>query len=326
MTMSPNTNDPPRKAVFFFCPNLALDPVAAHILAASRRQLPLAETKQRIDGALVLRHTDARGNSFDYVSLGDVLSHDYRRFAPVLEMYSDADFAVLVNWHAGQNAPDSVLTCHTTGDVASGVFGAVHPLWTRNTLLALEAARRELGLDTFTTVSEATHWSGVPHQGEPEWIRWFPVPLVDVEIGSSPRCWSDPSAAEAVARALPRVFDPTPDDARVVLCLGGVHVERAFCEPILATAGERRAFAPSHILPNHWLMTGGYDTPVGMAKIEAALASTVGPTHAIVFHDNLKGPIKAAAREVAARRGIPAFRHQALREPARTGLWPEAVG
>jgi len=225
-----------------------------------------------------------------------------------------------VNWHAGKNAPDAILTVHTTGDVISGIFGLADPIATRNLVLALEDNRRAAGLETFTTMTEATHWSGVPYGGSPAWIPQYPVPLVDIEIGSSPASWANATAVEVVARSLPQVFTPPAAPLRSLLCVGGVHVEPAFVGAVLATR-TTSPLAVSHILPNHWVVDGAYDTAAGRAKLDACVASILGGVHGIVFHDNLKGAYKAQVRLLAEQLGVPAFKHQALRQPHTLPLW-----
>ena len=54
--------------------------------------------------------------------------------------------------------------------------------------------------------------------------------MVDIEVGSDPKCWNDRTACRALARTLTHVFD---DDGAVVhniLCVGGVHFEPNFAE------------------------------------------------------------------------------------------------
>jgi D-tyrosyl-tRNA(Tyr) deacylase len=305
----------PRSAVFFFCMDRGKDPVAAAVFAASARRLELAETGAVVDGHPVLRHRDAAGDVFDYVRTDQVVSHAYPRYLPLLrERFAGHDFAALVNWHEGMNAPDGILCAHTTGDVPSGTFGAADPGLFRNLIRGLEQSRAELGLARFRTLTEATHWSGVPHGGAPELIPSYPVPLVDVEIGSAPESWSDPAAAEAVARALPRVFAPEPPELRSLLCVGGVHFESAFTAAVL-DAGGGPPLAVSHILPNQWVASGGYEGPAGLAKLAAAAASIRGGVHGVVFHDNLKGTLKDQLRGLALGLQVPAFQHKKLRRP-----------
>jgi D-tyrosyl-tRNA(Tyr) deacylase len=257
-----------------------------------------------------------------YVRTDEVISHNYARYlAPLNAYFADCTFAAVVNWHEGMNAPDAIFTVHTTGDVVSGIYGAAHPIYTRNMLRALDWQRQSAGLTTFTTMTEGTHWSGVPYGSSPEMITAYPVPLVDIEIGSNEASWSNSTAIEVVARALLDVFDATEDGRlRSLLCLGGVHLETAFSNPVLASSSDY-PLAISHILPNQWIVAGEYETLEGLKKLEACLQSIVGGVHAIVYHDNLKGPYKAQARLLARELQIPCFKHQLLRNVQQLPLW-----
>lgn len=47
----------------------------------------------------------------------------------------------VVNWHGGKNAPDKILTVHSTGDVVGKIFAPSNPIYLRNLLLAIEENR-----------------------------------------------------------------------------------------------------------------------------------------------------------------------------------------
>jgi D-tyrosyl-tRNA(Tyr) deacylase len=311
---------PPRKAVYFFCCDPARDPVAHRVFDAVLRLQQPEATEIVIDGQPVLRSTDEAGDAFYYVRLDEVLSVDYPRYLPVLEQHLSAfDFAGIINWHEGRNAPDAILTVHTTGDMVSGYFGPADPRCTRNLLLAIEENRRECGLDGFVTTSEATHWSGIVYGGAPELIPRYPVPLVDIEIGSTPESWSNRAAAEVLARSLTRVFGEQDAEVRSLLCVGGAHFEPAFSAAVLHRE-HQPPLAVSHILANQWLGAGAYDSEPGYAKLEACARSIRGGLHAIAFHDGIRGRYKAQLRRLGEQLGIPAFKHQALQEPEDLSL------
>jgi D-tyrosyl-tRNA(Tyr) deacylase len=313
------------KAVYFFCRDLTKDPVAPRVFAAAVELSSPREAGFAVDGDPVLVSRGANGESFFYVRTEVVLSHDFARYLPALrERFDDFDFAGLVNWHGGERAPDGILTVHTTGDVVTGNYGPAHPLYTRNLLLALEANRKRAGLDAFRVTTEATHWSGIPYGGRPELIPEFRAPLVDVEIGSAPGSWADPLAARAVALSLQEVFTGREADGRLrsLLCAGGVHLEAVFASAVLDSTDER-PLAVSHILPNNWVVEGGYDQESALDKLEACLRSIDGGVHAIVVHDDLKGRYKATFRSAAERLGVPLLKHRALRAPGELPLWAD---
>jgi D-tyrosyl-tRNA(Tyr) deacylase len=310
----------PRKVVYFFCDDLTKDPVALHVWNAVQHLVEATPSGDEIDGRPVLVARNQNGTEFHLVRTSDVLSHDYSRYLPqVCQLYGAFDFAGLINWHEGSNAPDRVLTVHTTGDLPSGQFGPADPLFTRHLMLAMERNRRGLGLESFSVVFEGTHWSGVVYGGDPASIATLKVPLVDIEIGSSPSAWSTPEAAAVLARSLFDAFAPIPEPpVKSLLCVGGIHVEPAFRAAVLESDPDR-PLAVSHILPNQWL--DGYDTDEGELRFRACADTIRGGIDAIVFHDNLRGSVKARLRTLGDSLGIPAFKHQRLRRLSELPLW-----
>jgi D-tyrosyl-tRNA(Tyr) deacylase len=269
-----------------------------------------------IDEEPVRKYTDPSDNSFFLVRTQKVVSHGYDRYLPVMYSYfADFDVAGIITWHAGENAPDNILTSHTTGDVDSGNFGPANPQYLRNLLLAMEKNRVKAGLDDFFVTTEATHWSGMVYGGvSAEMIARYPVPMLDIEIGSSPACWSNETAARVLAESLFSIFESDGRRVRNLLCAGGVHFERAFSGAVFQEWDDC-AYGVSHILANQWLITGRYDDEGGPEKLEACVTSIHGGIEAITFHDNLKGVYKDRFRALAAEYGIPVFKHQNLRRP-----------
>ena len=295
------------KAVYFFCRDRDLDPASMHVFDVLTKLAAPVETDVVVDGEPVLSVDDR----FLLVRTEDVLSHDYPRYLPMLnEHFGEADFGAVVNWHEGENAPDRVLTVHSTGDVPAGEWAPAAPALMRSLMLALEDERAKAGLD-FAVVTEATHWSGIPYGGTPDMVPQYPVPLYDVEIGSSPSAWADPTAHEVVARALLRLFERADEAVPAVLCGGGVHVETAWSTPVL-----QGAYAVAHHLPNQWLVTGTYDDEAADAKLDACVASVRGGVQLVALHDKLKATYKEPFRRLAERLGVPVVKHQALRKAA----------
>lgn len=306
------------KAAYFFCTDLTEDRSAHYTFAAVQQRYAPKSTPLMVDGRPVLRHEDTDGNVFLFVQTQQVLSHNYPHYLPILNThFADCDVAGIVNWHEGVHAPEAIFCAHTTGDMLSGHFGAANPRLTRAVLLALEASRQTLGLEQYTTLSEATHWSGLPHGGNPALLRQYPVPVLDIEIGSSPPYWTDPQAADAVALALTDVFNHIAPHTQSLLCAGGVHFERSFTNAVLATTGDS-ALAVSHILPNQWLESGHYDTPEGLKKLRACVATIAGGVDAIILHAKMKGTYKNTFRALGAELGVPVRKHKALRQYLRS--------
>ncbi len=306
---------PSKKAVFFLCVD-PFDHVAGAVFQASRDAFPLTETDISVDGNRALCSGDGFGNLVFFVPTRKVVSHDYVRYLPEMQRsFSDCDIAGIVTWHAGENAPDKIFTAHTTGDVASGNFGPAAPGYMRNILLAMEGYRREEGLEEYRVTTEATHWSGMVYGGgAPEMIPEFPVPMIDIEIGSSPESWNDERAAKVLAKSLGSVFTSDGKRVRNLLCAGGVHFDPSFAGAVFQEWDDC-AFGVSHILANQWLVSGRYEEPSGEERLENCVRSIAGGIEGIVFHDNLKGVYKDRFRALGAEYGIPVFKHQALRRP-----------
>lgn len=306
----------PRKAVYFFCTGPAYDPVAGTVYRKLPEIYDLNKTDIVIDDNPVLSYTDSSGNVFYFVSTRKVVCHDYNNYLPIMNrFFSECDFAGLVTWHEGQNAPDRVLSVHTTGDAESGYFAPADPVYMRNLMLGLERNRMEMGLEDFRVTTEATHWSGVVYDGgTPDMIPLFPVPIYDIEIGSTPESWSEEKAAITIAKALGEVFNGDGRKLKNLLCAGGIHFEPSFANAVLHSWGDN-AFGITHILANQWLITGQYDGSLGQNKLEACVASIKGGIQGITFHDNLKGAYKEQLRVLGRKLGVPVFKHQLLRRP-----------
>lgn len=312
-----------KKAVYFFCVG-SIERVAGNVLRSVMELYDLHETGLDVDGHRVLRTTDEAGAEYHFVSIDKVLSHDYPRYLPMLEEhFTDFDIAGLVTWHGGKNAPRGILTAHTTGDVASGNFGPADPARMRALLAAIERNRATAGLEGFRVLPEATHWSGAVYDGgSPSLIPRYPVPLLDIEIGSEPESWSNPEAARVIARSLTEIFAEDGRRVRNLLCAGGIHFEPSFAAAVFQAWGES-AFGISHILANQWLVSGGYEGGAGLARLAACADSIRGGIEGIAFHDNLKGVYKDQLRELGRARGVPVFKHQVLRRPDDIPWRPE---
>lgn len=175
--------------------------------------------------------------------------------------------------------------------------------------------RIDVGLEDFRITTKATHWSGIINKGgTPDMIPQFPVPLVDIEIGSTQISWSNYLAAKVIALALADVFNSSTKELKNLLCVGGVHFEQAFANAVLQT-WDNYAFGISHIIPNHWLASGQYEGEDGQAKFKNCVESIKGGISGIAFHDNLKVVYKGQIRLLGKKYNIPVFKHKLLRRP-----------
>ena len=297
-----------KNIVYFFCIDPQIDPVANSVLNYLKNNYPLQNTGDFCDDYNILSYN--KGDySYYCVSINDVLSHNYEKYLPfVKEKFSDCEFAGIVNWHAGNNAPDHILTVHSTGDVPSGYFAPSDPVHLKAIYRSLERNRVKFNLDDYHTLIEATHWSGIPYEQSPSLIIEYKVPIYDIEIGSTRASWEDPKAIQTLAESL---FDLNLEDINVtaIVGVGGKHFEECFSEIIMNTEIN---LVPAHILPNQWVANEDYDGPEGREKLKKCIASIKGDVKGIVFHDNLKGMYKQLCRDIAKEYNIACFKHKTL--------------
>lgn len=306
-----------RTGVFFFCMESGRDHVAAPVFEEVLRHYRPESTSVHMEDFPVLQGKDAWGNILLFVRQRNLISYDFARYLPLLqEHFSRADMAAEVNWHGGSNAPDRILTVHSLGDVTRGIFPPAAPEYMRNLLQALEEQRLVQGLEDYTVTTEATHWSGSVQGQNPEDLLSFPVPMVDLEIGSTPECWNNPRAAAVLARSLGEVFRPSPK-LHNLLCVGGVHVEPSFAGAALE---KRIPLGISHILPNQWIVAGEYAGSSGEEKLLRAAKSIPRGISAVVYHNGIKGPYRDRCRNLAENLKIPVIKHKALRDPESLSL------
>lgn len=269
------------------------------------------------DGRDVMMHKDERDNEHYFVPTEVPICWDYTKYLPeMIEKFADCDISGMVTWHEGVSAPPKVLTVHSIGDVNSGVYGPINPIYMRNLLHAIERNRVELGLDEYQTVTEATHWSGTYVTGNaPQLILQYPVPMVDIEVGSDEESWSDRTACKALADALTQVFDSDKKCVHNILCIGGIHFDQNFAQAVF-TECDNETFGVSHIIANQWLVAGEYESENGLAFASAAVDAISGGIEAIAFHDKLKGCYKDLVRSLGEKYHVPILKHQRLRQPS----------
>ncbi len=302
------------KGIYFFCCDPNKDPVASGIFNQVINMYNLQETTHIFDNQPVLKYVDLKGNEFLFAKTEEVLSHNYIKYLSQLEQLNDKyDFAGIVNWHEGKNAPNQILTVHTNSDVASGNFSTANPWLNRNIIQAIENNRLLAGLKEFSTKTEATHWSGVTYQQPAELIPQFTVPLVDIEIGSLPDSWSHPIAAEIIATSLTQVFDKIDqEEVMPILYIGGEHFDQDLTNIAINV---NFPFAFCHHLPNQWFKDYAANQEVGFKYLTKCKDSIIGDLRAIFYHDGMSGPLKTMVKTFAEQHNIPVFKHKALRDP-----------
>ena len=308
----------PGKALYFFCVQEPMHLVGRDVFDKCRELYDMHETDIVVDGYPVMEHVDNHGNIFTFMRQKALVSYEYDRFLPILlEHFKDYDIAGEVNWHAGDNAPDRILTVHSIGDVEAGYFSPAAPQAMRNLLLSLEEHRKEAGLEGFSVTTEATHWTGSIRGGDPSHIPLFPVPLLDIEIGSTSESWENEKAVECLARALVEVFH-RDEELVHILCAGGTHFADVFAQ---AALNRDHPFGVSHILPNQWLVSGGYETEEGCRKMKECANTIPDGIKALFYHEGLKGPYRQTCRALGEELGVPVFKHKKLRKPEGLPIW-----
>jgi D-tyrosyl-tRNA(Tyr) deacylase len=312
-----------KKAVFYLAWDEKIDHVSAQVFKALLEIDTYIQTDIMVDGKPVLMKKDQSGDEFYFVRTEKVLCHDYNRYIPMmLEHFADFDVAGIITWHEGANAPEHIFSVHTTGDVDSGNFGLANPQYMHNVLIALEKNRLDADLEGFTVTTEATHWSGMMFgDSTPEMIIKYPVPIMDIEIGSSEESWKNPEAIKILAKSITEIFKADKLELKNILCAGGKHFESGFSEEIFRT-WDGHAYGISHVIPNQWLVTGEYEKEAGQEKLEACVDSIAGGISAIAMHDGLKGAYKEQLRILGVKYNVPVFKHQKLRKP-ETIEWPK---
>lgn len=304
------------KAVYFICTNRNYGHVSYEVWDVLKDKGYL-ENRADFDfaGAPVYQY-GKDGHCFYFVSTDIALCRDYPRFLPDMNKYfADCDMSGMVTWHEGGNAPDNVLTVHSLGDMGSGIFGKAAPRFMRNLILAYERNRCALGLEDYFVSTEATHWSGsYGADGDPALLVQYPVPMVDIEVGSAPESWENKLACTALANTLTEVFNDDGKKLHNILCVGGVHFESSFSIASKTSWGDE-AFAVTHILANQWLVSEGYDAESGFERACNCVDSIEGGIEAIFIHDKLKGCYKDLARKLGEKYRVPVYKHQKLRTP-----------
>lgn len=269
------------------------------------------------EGREVFKYSDDKNNEYYFAPTDIAICRDYPKYLPEMNKYfGDFDMSGMVTWHEGTNAPEKVITVHTIGDVSSGCYGPANPLYNHNLMHAMNEIKKEMGLADFSVVTEATHWSGVHDgKGDPELILKYPVPMVDIEVGSEPESWQNKQACRVLARSLVHIFD---DDKALhnLLCVGGVHFDPNFAEAVHTEWNDGQdCFGISHIIANQWLVSGEYEGESGIKRVSDCIDSIISGIEGIVFHDKLKGCYKDVVRSLGEKYNVPIFKHQSLRNP-----------
>jgi D-tyrosyl-tRNA(Tyr) deacylase len=306
-----------KRAIYYICNNPSWGHVARHVWNILEEEGYLSEPTGIIfDGGEVMKYTDAKNNEFYFAPTETAICLDYPRYLPDMNKhFADFDISGMVTWHEGASAPDNVLTVHSLGDINSGIYGPAKPKYMRNLLLAMDRNRQDLGLDDYSVVTEATHWSGAHEDGsDPSLLLKYPVAMMDIEVGSDESSWSNLAACRVLARSLTKIFDDDGKKVHNMLCVGGIHFDPNFRGAVF-TEWDNEAFGITHIIANQWLVAGEYENGEGLKKIMDCISAIDGGIEAIAFHDKMKACYKDLVRKLGEEYNIPIYKHQRLRKP-----------
>lgn len=200
---------------------------------------------------------------------------------------------IFASRHASR-AGRATLSTHTPGNLGPEAEHGGRPkelAWSdpcrmASALRELAAAREELGLADYTACLEATHHGPTS----------ISVPVLFVEIGSTPDRWADPVVGEAVARAIWEAATRPARDKRAV-GFGGGHYAPKFTELVLSDVG----IAVGHIVPRYAFRALGQDRWL----IEGPVAKTWGGCEtAVVDRKGLKGAERRFVISLAEELGL----------------------
>ncbi len=201
---------------------------------------------------------------------------------------------IFASRHAGR-AGKPCLSAHTPGNLGpEALYGGrpmelawSDPLRQKTAIRAFAEAREELGLLDYAVCLEVTHHGPTS----------LPVPVMFVEIGSTPDRWADERAAEAVAKAIWEVATrPAEGDKRAV-GFGGGHYAPKFTQLMLEEVG----LAVGHIVPKTAFRAYG---PTRWL-VEGPVRKTWGGCEAVVIDKKgLKGSDRRFVASVAEELGL----------------------
>ena len=310
------------KAVYFFCKNLDKDPVAFHVFRECEQLYAMKPSERNLDGLDAWEANDDDGNTFHFVLTNETLSHEFdRHVEPLNSIFppTEFDFAGIINWHGGNNAPDNIFCFHGIGHPASRDFALSHTRYIFNigNRLIEEATKTGMSHD-WQVLQEATHYSGIPYGCIPDKINHWNVPQADLEIGSSVLAWSNPQAARILAKSLGHVFDIAQKQLVSALFVGGIHFEPTLRNLMFVEQDDLPSYVFSHALTYPWIMEGTVEgehlEQELYSRLSAAIESITPRPTVIVFHDKSKAVLKNATKKVALEYKMDCINHKSLKK------------
>lgn len=157
------------------------------------------------------------------------------------EFFNNAKLVVFISRHSSLSGTPT-LSVHTPGNLGQAEFGglprkvSVSPANTMKSVLeSMVKFKEEMQLN-YDVSYECTHHGPSLN-----------VPTIFAELGSTPKEWNDPKAAEAVAHAVMKAISSFGEfENKVVLGIGGPHYNQKFTRIAL-----EQKIAFGHIIPKY---------------------------------------------------------------------------
>ncbi len=150
----------------------------------------------------------------------------------------DCDLCIVASRHKSVSETPT-LTVHSPGNFHSNDLGGnqkelgfAPALYLKEALMCLKLEKENLELD-FEVCFEATHHGPTS----------LPMPVMFVEVGSSPEQWENKTACTAASNAIEHIFENPAETADTAIAFGGGHYARKF------SAVEE--YAIGHICPKY---------------------------------------------------------------------------
>jgi D-aminoacyl-tRNA deacylase len=177
-------------------------------------------------------------------------------YAKLGDVPREATTLIFASKHVSSSGKPA-LTVHTTGNpTREALYGGtpeqlsyVDPLRVKNALRALRDESGRRGRDIETTM-EATHHGPTS----------FEIPVLFVEIGSSPNEWSDPILGEIAAATIIRATETTKSTGLNAVGFGGTHYSAKHTRVNL-----EENLAVGHVISRHAFDQGVSDTTLRQA-------------------------------------------------------------
>ena len=169
----------------------------------------LSEIEGKIRELNEIRLSSDNNISMDDISKLEKRSQDW------LEEKYDYDGFVFLSKHAAESGV-LALTCHSTGNFSEAKFGGnnrqvaiPHPDLQKRYLQTLQ--KHQSDFSEFQITIEATHHGPTG----------LTKPTIFIEIGTTPKQWTDVSLCESVAKLVHQVFSNEIPENPVAICFGG---------------------------------------------------------------------------------------------------------